>query len=854
MSNVPYLYVNLLALCCFALLFITFLAAKKTPEIRAFLVVMLGFIFWTGGSILMRLQVFPGVDFWYYVSILSLFSLALLIYFFVCSFVRDSGYFLKILWSVLTVALLAVTATGRILAPPAVDTLPGGGVVFRYSMGWPVVIPFLAIFLIVLSIARLFLTVIRTKGRRAPGVMQILIGCVTVGLGNLLQLIPGNVFPWDTLSGILFALLLVDALYKKRMFRLTLLVSRSVLMLACALVCLLAASYCVEPLQTFLTDVYHIPDTTAVTINVVLFACLLVCVYWLVKKLIDALFTREEQQGKLLKSFSAGVSQSLNTEEIAAKLAAILKSEIPVAHVYICLPQDGGFAARYSSEPLDRTNFSLSAASPCLKSLREGETYIILDEFRRDPLYLSVWQTEKALLRSYSIGCIAALRDGGEIVGLVLLSDKDRGAGYTYSEMSFLETVVSIASIALKNAGLYEQMYREARIDSLTGVYNYRYFVEKLNTEYNAAGDGNLALMYVDIDDFKLYNQLYGACEGDRVLRRVTEVLLLCVGSNGTVFRSSGKVFAALLPGFDGHRVELLANEIRRRVSAINDEAGHTHQKRLSVSCGVCISPHAASSAKELMENADLAVYNAKNAGKDCVVFFKAAEPVSQRIAGRAMSIIEQHQSGDSAYQSNSSAIFALTAAIDAKDHYTYKHSHNVARYSAVLATAAGLNDDQISIIYESALLHDIGKISIPESILGKTGRLTSDEYETMKGHVNSAIEMIRYLPNMDYVIPAAIGHHERWDGRGYPRGLSGPAIPVSARCLALADAYDAMTTDRPYHKALAPEYAAEQIEKCAGTQFDPELSIIFVRLIRSGELTPMDEGAPRGIVPLAAG
>ncbi|MEM5768100.1 MAG: HD-GYP domain-containing protein, partial [Bacillota bacterium] len=201
---------------------------------------------------------------------------------------------------------------------------------------------------------------------------------------------------------------------------------------------------------------------------------------------------------------------------------------------------------------------------------------------------------------------------------------------------------------------------------------------------------------------------------------------------------------------------------------------------------------------------------------------------------------VERSQTGNSAYQANYMTIFALTAAIDAKDHYTYQHSRNVALYSAMLATAAGLNDEQISVIYEAGLLHDIGKISIAETILGKTSRLSDEEYEMMKGHVNSSMDMIRYLPAMDYVIPAAVDHHERWDGKGYPRGISGRDITVGGRCLALADAFDAMTTDRPYRKGMPVENAAIEIEKDAGTHFDPDLARLFVSIIRSGEITPV--------------
>ncbi|NLB28844.1 MAG: HD-GYP domain-containing protein, partial [Clostridiales bacterium] len=193
-----------------------------------------------------------------------------------------------------------------------------------------------------------------------------------------------------------------------------------------------------------------------------------------------------------------------------------------------------------------------------------------------------------------------------------------------------------------------------------------------------------------------------------------------------------------------------------------------------------------------------------------------------------------------------SHTVYALTAAIDAKDSYTFAHSQNVADYAAILATAAGLSDEQIRIVYEAGLLHDIGKISIPESILTKPIILTEDEYEIMKSHVKSSIDMIRHLPSMDYVIPAAISHHERWDGKGYPRGISGDNIPVTGRCLAIADAFDAMTTSRAYRKALPIDYAIDQIEKGASEQFDPELAGLFVSLVRSGEINPnMQEKAP---------
>lgn len=247
------------------------------------------------------------------------------------------------------------------------------------------------------------------------------------------------------------------------------------------------------------------------------------------------------------------------------------------------------------------------------------------------------------------------------------------------------------------------------------------------------------------------------------------------------------------------------------------------------------------------MDNADLAVYNAKQGGKDQIVIFRgASDLVPQHLAERTDAIVDRIERGDGEYRSALSMISALTAAIDAKDHYTYAHSKNVARYAATLAVAAGLNDDQVRTIYAAGLLHDIGKISIPENILNKTGKLEDGEYRVMKDHVNSSIEMIRHLPEMDYLIPAVLGHHERWDGKGYPRGIAGEEIPVSARCLAIADVFDAMTTDRPYRRGLPLEYALEEIRKGAGTQFDPSLAKTFIQLIRSRSIPLSPQAAAR--------
>ena len=439
------------------------------------------------------------------------------------------------------------------------------------------------------------------------------------------------------------------------------------------------------------------------------------------------------------------------------------------------------------------------------------------------------------------------MKDGKEVIGLLLLAAREKGKRFDYNEISYLETICSVASIAMKNAGLYEKMFREARIDPLTGVYNYRYFVEKEAELFEACRDDCLSLIFADVDDFKLYNQLYGVEAGDDALCRVSKEITLCVGESGIVFRTSGKVFGILLPHVDPRRAKTLAEEICRRVRAINRTPEGKNRKPLSLSVGICSAPYAASSAKELRDHADLAAYNAKQSGKDCITLFREAAAAPQRLAERTELIVGRIEQKGRENGGTLAMISALTAAIDAKDHYTFDHSKNVARYAASLAVGVGLNDEQVRTIYAAGLLHDIGKISIPEEILRKTGKLTDSEYDVMKSHVNSSIEMIRHLPDMDYLIPAVLGHHERWDGKGYPRGIQGEEIPLSARCLSIADAFDAMITDRPYRKGLPVDYAIQQLREGAGKQFDPQLAPVFAQMVEARQIPlAVDRGRGR--------
>jgi len=837
-SHIPYIFINIVAFGSFLLMFIMMAAARKTAEIRAFMGLMVDCMVWSGSSILMRLQMWPGLSFWFAISLVALFCMEALFYWFVHVFAGEKGKFTLVLSLLATVAVLPGAVTGYFLSPPTPVVRADGSTVFTYNTEWHILIPCVLFVFLTFVTLRLFRKLVREQGVHSPGLLVIIYGSATLLAGNLLQVaLPGNTFPYDMLSGIAFAILLMWSLYRRRMFQMTLAVSRGLLMASLLAICILSAIYLVVPCEVFLQTEVGLSQQISLILVSIAFAGFLAIMYSLLNKATSRIFIRSEKRGELVNNFSREVSDTLHSTEIMKRLASLVIEELPVQDVYVLTRTDREFRAQYGSNSLASLSFSIRADSPMLAYLSEWDDYLILSEFKNNPLYLSVWDSEKRLLQDLSADCVVAMKDGRDSLGLVLLCGRRTGKPYTAEEISFVRTIASVASIAMKNAGLYEKMYREARIDPLTGAFNYRAFVEREQELFQSCGREGLSLIFVDVDDFKLFNQLYGVAAGDEVLRRIYQEIIQCVNDPEDVFRSSGKVFAILLPHTDTERARKTAEEIAERIRRINLRDQFQHMKMLSASFGICTSPTAAASPKELMDNADMAAYHAKQAGKDQIVVFHSALDTPQKLAEHVDAIIDRLEWEDGRYRNAMLTVAALTAAIDAKDHYTFAHSKNVARYAASLAAAAGLNDDQVRTIYTAGLLHDIGKISIPEEILKKTGKLTDDEYTVMKDHVNHSIEMIRYLPEMDYLIPATLGHHERWDGTGYPRGIAREEIPVSARCLAIADSFDAMTTDRPYRRGLSLDYAIEQLRQGEGKQFDPQLTETFIRIVTQHEI-----------------
>jgi diguanylate cyclase (GGDEF)-like protein/putative nucleotidyltransferase with HDIG domain len=322
----------------------------------------------------------------------------------------------------------------------------------------------------------------------------------------------------------------------------------------------------------------------------------------------------------------------------------------------------------------------------------------------------------------------------------------------------------------------------------------------------------------LDIDLFKVYNDIYGHLAGDKVLRKIGELIKSSTRSLDMTFRYGGEEFTVILPQAPLDAAYKIAERIRKTVETKTGSKAMP----LTVSLGIASWPSDGVTREEIIGCADAALYRAKQTGRNRACL---SSDIVQLGTPR---VIEELEARHGALN----IIYALAATVDAKDHYTYGHSKKVSEYAVALSEALSMPKEKVATIRAAALLHDIGKISIPDSILNKEGTLTEKEWEQIKTHPQAGVEILRHVINLINCLPAILHHHEHYDGSGYPSGLKGDTIPLEARILAVADAYDAITSLRPYRGRLSPQEAINELRRYAGAQFDSELVDVFCKMM----------------------
>ena len=405
----------------------------------------------------------------------------------------------------------------------------------------------------------------------------------------------------------------------------------------------------------------------------------------------------------------------------------------------------------------------------------------------------------------------------------------------------------------LTNAKLYQNARQDALTDALTAVGSRRLFEERLESELARCQRYKrpLSLVMVDIDDFKSINDSLGHIAGDDALCAFAELLRLETRTSDVLARFGGDEFVLLMPETDLGGAVTIADRIR----AATEELDISEGVHMTTSCGVAqFLPDSELTGKTFVRHADLALYEAKKAGRNRV-------EVWERVAGRLTpeGFVEtekvtqlQRRVDDMSARSKEmfvQSIWGLIQALEARDKYTRSHSENVMRYAVGIAETLGITGEETEVIRRAAMIHDIGKIGVPDHILRKPGKLTDEERQTMQQHPLIAVAILRRMQFLGRELPIVRAHHERWDGTGYPDGIAAAAVPRGARVLAVADAFDAVTSDRLYRKARPVSRALEILQECSGSQFDPEVATamaawvqqVATELDKPGRVTAQD-------------
>jgi diguanylate cyclase (GGDEF)-like protein/putative nucleotidyltransferase with HDIG domain len=419
---------------------------------------------------------------------------------------------------------------------------------------------------------------------------------------------------------------------------------------------------------------------------------------------------------------------------------------------------------------------------------------------------------------------VAAIAIAYPIAQHIIGGQGEQGQRWLLTIWTVMVVGVFTAVLRQRVDGLISRLSDAARTDPLTQLLNRRGFrdVFDLELERSRRSGRPCALLMGDLDHFKRVNDLLGHPVGDDRLRKFARLLNAGKRRIDAAARMGGEEFALLLPETDEHGAYVIAERLRHAVR----DAFAPDQVALTVSFGVAAYPNHGASGDQLLQAADQALYVAKELGRDRTAIYRP-EVTAQLLSREDRSAL--HAEG------YLSAMLVLAEAVDLRDSGTAAHSETVGRYAEMIAAELGLEEERVERVKLAGVLHDIGKVGVPDDVLQKAGPLDDREWAEMHKHCELGSRLLNGA-GLDDIARWVLSHHERPDGTGYPAGLTRTEIPPEARILGVADAYEAMVSDRVYRPGLGVERARAELENGAGTQFDPLVVEAFLRFLERAD------------------